>query len=737
MRKVFAWVSRIFLLLVSILSAAAAFAATQPIIRDPIILDEDSGTGSDAVQPSNSGLLREYPDLSGDTDAASAELGRQLFFDPILSGNNDKSCATCHHPDLSFSNRQATTVSRSNRNVPTLWNVGYTNALGWAGEDGSLELQALTPLTHPDEMDADLEQMLRELKVIPAYVELFDEAYGEDALSAENVTDALAAFQRTIVSNNSAFDKYANGEFEALTSSQRRGLELFRSGATRCFECHTAPTFAQDTFRIIGVDSNDLGRAGVTDDGIAGSFKVPTLRNIALTAPYMHDGSFETLEEVVQFYADGGGRQHGKENIDPFVAGFEMSKQEQIDLVAFLHGLTDESSLPDIPEVALSGLETVERRGNPDRSNVTRLASRSETGIRRWPNGPFEFRVRPGGSIQKVADQALPGDTIVVEYGIYHERIGLDTNNIVIRGEANAAGDYPILDGREKLSEAFIISGNDFEISGFEIRDYTDTALLVEGVIGVHIHDIKSFNTGTYGIYPTKSTDVLVERVEAMGVDDAAIYAGQCKNVIIRDSIAYDSVLGIELENTINGQAYNNHVYNNSLGILVVVLPQLSSKVSRDTRVFNNLIENNNLANFAKPNTAAELVPSGTGILSLAADEVEIFGNTIKNNKTTGIGVFNLTVAYEEAEIDVGPTPEDNYIWGNTYENNGYDPDKFVANMGIPVGDILWDSTGAGHSFDEYNFVSGFPKIFPRTGWSMQLRRVHHHFFRSLVALVE
>ena len=736
LKKVFKWISRLVLAIVALLAAAATFATTQPILRDPIIPDELAGAGSDAIQPSTSGLLREYPDLNGDTSAESAELGRQLFFDPILSGNNDKSCATCHHPDLSFSNMQATTVSRSNRNVPTLWNVGYTNALGWAGEDGSLEVQALTPLTHVSEMNANLDQMVGELRFIPAYAELFEAAYGEDSISAENVTNALAAFQRTLVSNDSAFDKYAAGDFDALTPSQRRGLELFRSGATRCFECHTAPTFAQDTFRIIGVDSNDLGRAGVTDDGVAGSFKVPTLRNIALTGPYMHDGSFETLEEVIQFYANGGGRQHGQENIDPFVAGFEMSEQEQTDLVAFLHGLTDESSMPEIPEVALSGLEVVERRSNPSQSNVTRLASRTVSGIKRTPSGPLELRVSAGNSIQAVADRALPGDTIVVEYGIYHERVGIDTSNIILRGEPNEAGDYPILDGREKLSEAFIISGNNFEISGFDIRDYTDTGLLVEGVVDVHIHDIKSTDTGTYGIYPVKSTGVLVERVEASGVDDAAIYAGQCRDVIIRDSIAHGSVLGIEIENTINGQAYNNHVYNNTLGILVTVLPQLTSKVSVDTKVFNNLIEDNNHVNFAKPNTAAAIAPAGTGILSLAADNVEIFGNTIRNNKTTGIGIFGLGIAYDSAEIDVGPTPEDNKIWGNTYENNAYDPDKFVADLGIPVGDILWDGSGAGHAFNEFDFERGFPLVFPSEGWSLQLRRIHHHFISRLVALV-
>jgi cytochrome c peroxidase len=204
--------------------------------------------------------------------------------------------------------------------------VGYAQHLFWDGRLDSLEEQSHFPLTHPDEMGVtDTDALMADLRAIPEYVDLFEAAFGggETAVTLDNLTYALAAFQRTLISDDSPFDRYAAGDFNALTQQQRRGLALFRSGATRCFECHTAPTFASDTFRVVGVPSDDPGRAAVADDGNFGAFKVPGLRNIALSAPYMHDGSMATLEEVIDFYADGGGRAHGMDRVDIFVNGFD------------------------------------------------------------------------------------------------------------------------------------------------------------------------------------------------------------------------------------------------------------------------------------------------------------------------------------------------------------------------------------------------------------------------------
>ena len=191
------------------------------------------------------------------------------------------------------------------RNTLSLWNVAYQKSYFWDGRAASLEEQSTTPLTHAAEMGSNLDELATELAGIPAYVGLFDEAFAGEtpSITPDNLQRALAAFQRTLITDNSPFDHYAAGNEEALTSQQRRGLKLFRSGATRCFECHTAPTFASDTFRVIGVPDDDLGRAAVANDASEKSFKVPSLRNIALTAPYMHNGSLVTLEEVVDFYA--------------------------------------------------------------------------------------------------------------------------------------------------------------------------------------------------------------------------------------------------------------------------------------------------------------------------------------------------------------------------------------------------------------------------------------------------
>jgi cytochrome c peroxidase len=301
------------------------------------------------------------------TTPARSELGRQLFYDPVLSANKTMSCATCHHPDQGLANGQATSTPRPGapaRNVPTLWNVGYNRHLLWDGRETSLESQARQPLTLPNEMAADPDQLVADLRAIPAYVELFDAAYGggADAITFDNVTRALAAFQRTLISQNSPFDRYVAGDGGALTAAQQRGLDMFFSERTHCAECHQAPTFASETFRVVGVASDDPGRAGVSDKGLPGAFKVPTLRNVALTAPYMHNGSLASLEEVVQFYADGAGRPRGVERVDPLLKGFELSAAEKADLIAFLEALTDESALPAVPERAVSGLQGVGSR---------------------------------------------------------------------------------------------------------------------------------------------------------------------------------------------------------------------------------------------------------------------------------------------------------------------------------------------------------------------------------------
>lgn len=312
------------------------------------------------------GLDRPFPPLRGEAPTpARAALGRLLFFDPVLSEDGSLSCAHCHRPDRAFSDGRQTARGRGGRplarNVPTLWNVAWKERLMWDRRAGSLEEQALIPLLAPDELAADPERLLARLAALPEYRAGFARAFPDERapLSLANLTRALAAFERTLVSRDSRYDRHARGEKAALTPAERRGLALFRSLNTRCFECHRLPTFDAPLALGIGVPSPDPGLAGVTGEPAQrGLFAVPTLRNVALTAPYMHDGSLPTLAAVVDFYRQGGGRARGvaADRIDGQVRAFSISDAEAADLIAFLRALDDESASPRVPGRVPSGL---------------------------------------------------------------------------------------------------------------------------------------------------------------------------------------------------------------------------------------------------------------------------------------------------------------------------------------------------------------------------------------------
>jgi len=751
---------RIFAGILSIILIGLLLAAIIPVPRDPILAAEDYGAGASSIVGSLSGLERQFPPISQMSGNPSSpekiELGRLLFFDPALSENNDIACATCHHPDLGFSdglaqaigaggvgagpNRRGGTVLT--RNSASLWNVAFATSFFWDGRVDSLEYQALVPLSHIDEMGVlNTDALEEELSGIDEYVARFDAAFGgASSITVENVVRAIASFERTLLSSDSPFDRYAAGDQSALSASQERGLALFRSAATRCFECHTAPTFSTETFRVIGVPdipgmAHDPGRAGAVGDGVDGAFSVPSLRNVALSAPYMHNGIFGSLEEVVQFYSEGGGRETGVENMDPFVRGFELSDQETADLVAFLFALTDESQLQEIPSSVPSGLQVVSRLTNPARSAVLD-ANTAQSSNPQSERNPITFIVDQGESIQSFVDRAQPGDSILLPFGEYHERIVVDMNGITLRGIPNAAGDLPVLDGKGILPEAVISSGNGFEISHLAIVNYTDNGVLVEGVTGVHMHDIYAENTGTYGLYPVQSTDVLIENSEVIGANDAGIYAGQSKNVVIRNNVVHDNVLGIEVENTVGAEVYGNHAFDNTNGILIILLPQLTSQVSLNTLVYDNVVEHNNHDNFAQEGTAAALMPAGSGIGLVAADHVEIYGNTIRGNNSAGLGIFNLLVAFAENEVDIGPRPEYISVYDNNFSSNGNDPDPFVAELGIPGADILWDVSGWGVTVAEDEQTSTFPLLVPNSDWPAWVYNLYWQLLNVIIGLV-
>ena len=737
------WIKRLFLSLGLLALLGILYASFKPLSYDEVLPQEKWGAGARSVLPAYSGLQREFPPLNGEAAPEKAELGRLLFFDPILSKNLDMSCATCHNPSLGFSDGRQTANGLDDsplpRNSISLWNAGYETTLFWDGRAASLEEQMSVPLHGENEMAGSDAETTARLKEIPTYVDLFQKAFGaqSDPITIENAQSAIAAFERTLVSKESPFDRYAAGQFDALTAGQRRGLNLFRSAATRCFECHAAPTFSNDNFFVTGVPDlagqvHDVGRAAVAEDGKDGAFKAPTLRNVALTAPYMHNGAFATLEEVIDFYSKGGGRDAGFD-VDRQIVPFELSAQEKEDLVSFLYALTDESAMPEIPQAVPSGLPVVEQVANPAREVVRQYnVEVTESGIP--AHEPGLVRVGPNETIQQAVDRSGPGDTIEVPYGIYHEAVVLDWSDVKLIGIPNDKGEWPVLDGEGTRSDGVIASGNNFEMANFAVKNYTSNGVLVEGATGVHLHDLYIENTGVYGVYPVRCTDVVMEHIEATRMNDAAIYAGKSENVKIHNTLTYGNVIGIELENTVNGEVYDNVAHDNTVGIFVDLLPQLPSKVSLYTKVYNNTVENNNGENFASPGSSQALIPPGTGMLILAADEVEIYKNTIKGNKSGGLAVFNLTIGFATNEIDVGPNPEHIYAHDNIYKNNGYDADPFVKDLLGKGFDIIWDASGADNHFDE-KVSSSFPPLLPGSNWPQPLYNLYWRVMNFVVKL--
>jgi len=296
----------------------------------------------------------DRPDPSTLGPAASAELvelGKVLFFDPRLSINDRLSCASCHNPDLGFSDGLAlglgTNDGKLGRNTPHLYNLAWGVRFFWDGRAKSLEEQALGPVLSPEEMAMDLKVLLPKLQAVPFYAQAFAKQFPQEGLTAGTVAQAIAAFERTLVVNETPYDRYLQGDKSALDPAAVRGLTLFKEKA-HCAVCHEGPNLTDNGFHNLGLESPDLGRYQIDKRKILyKAFKTPGLRNIALSAPYMHDGSLGTLEAVVRFYNQGG----GKGNKDLELKPLELSEREIYDLVAFLGSLTQPLGIkrPEIP----------------------------------------------------------------------------------------------------------------------------------------------------------------------------------------------------------------------------------------------------------------------------------------------------------------------------------------------------------------------------------------------------
>jgi cytochrome c peroxidase len=291
-----------------------------------------------------------YP-MDNPSSVPVAELGRRLFFDTRLSPDNTVSCAHCHQPEKAFSDGNPTSEGfhgrRSTRNAPSLMNVGYHPYFMQDGGVATLEMQALVPLQDTAEMNNDIAELLVKLQGVSEYQQAAQKIFQRD-FDAYVLTRALANFQRTLVSQNSPFDQwYYQDKEDAISEEAKKGFQLF-SERLYCTTCHTLPAFTNYTFANNGHQPiySDLGRYRISYDSLDnGKFKVPSLRNIILTAPYMHDGSIASLEEVVKIYAKGGA---GHPNQDKRIKPFKLSDVELNYLIQFFETLTDLSTVKSL-----------------------------------------------------------------------------------------------------------------------------------------------------------------------------------------------------------------------------------------------------------------------------------------------------------------------------------------------------------------------------------------------------
>jgi cytochrome c peroxidase len=276
---------------------------------------------------------------------ARVQLGRKLFFDPLLSRTGTLACASCHDPSHGFAGRDPVAIGvdgkKGRRHAPSLFNRAYATYLFWDGREPSLETQALKPIEDPLELGNTIAEVLRRLQGHGDYPARFKAAFDE-GITANNLGKALASFQRTLLLGNSRVDRFRAGQTGVLGEGERHGLWLWESKG-RCWRCHSGPNFTDGQFHNTGVswgkDPLDLGRSAVTGkDDDRGRFKTASLRGVAWTAPYMHDGSIATLEEVVQFYNQGG---RANANRDPILQPLGLSREEVASLVAFLRALSE------------------------------------------------------------------------------------------------------------------------------------------------------------------------------------------------------------------------------------------------------------------------------------------------------------------------------------------------------------------------------------------------------------
>ncbi|WP_457599389.1 cytochrome-c peroxidase [Hydrogenimonas sp.] len=280
-------------------------------------------------------------------------LGKLLFFDPRLSRNDTVSCASCHIPYYYWTDRVPKAVGidgrKGTRNTPTIINSAYLHSFFWDARASSLEEQALGPVEAKAEMDLSADEMVKKLRKIEGYAPLFKKAFGDKRITKERVAKAIAAFERTVVSGDTPFDRWVRGEKDAISQEAKEGYEIFIADG-HCKSCHNGFNFTNESLNNIALGDDDPGAYVLNNNPIwRGSFKTPTLRNVAETSPYFHDGSVHTLEEAV-YICGNGGRYKDLKGRSPFFRDRGLSITQVRKVVRFLETLTEERPKIEPPE---------------------------------------------------------------------------------------------------------------------------------------------------------------------------------------------------------------------------------------------------------------------------------------------------------------------------------------------------------------------------------------------------
>lgn len=287
-------------------------------------------------------------------DEKKKDLGRTLFFDPRLSVTGSVSCASCHDPNIGWTDGLARGVGVTGvplpRRTPGIVDAAWLTALMWDGRADTLEQQAAMPITAEHEMGMPLDGLTKRLNEIDGYKRLFEAVFPGKEINAKNAIAALATYERTLVSNKSSFDRWIDGDELAISAAAQRGFVVFNSTG-RCNKCHSGWRFTDDSFHDIGLRSEDIGRGKFAPPSVTimkHAFKTPSLRNARMSGPYMHNGSMKTMEEVLDHYEKGG---EIRPSLSPEMKPVKLSRQEKDDLLAFWETLTGPPLTDKSPEL--------------------------------------------------------------------------------------------------------------------------------------------------------------------------------------------------------------------------------------------------------------------------------------------------------------------------------------------------------------------------------------------------